>query len=783
MKYLLSCLVPVISSVSVAAQVTLSGFVKESTSLEHLPGAIIKVANADKFVVSNEYGYYSISLPEGSYTFDVHFPGYESMAYTIQLTRSGTYDFMIGHKEELEGAEIVGSTRKADEIRMGTHQLKISDIKAVPTLLGEKDVFKVIKLLPGVQKGQEGSSGFNVRGGGTDQNLIILDDAVVYNASHLFGFFSTFNGDALKGVELIKGGYPARYGERLSSVLNITMKEGNKDHYTGEVGIGLLSSRVTLEGPIVKNKASFLVSGRRTYFDALMQPFMIAAENVSGGYYFYDLNAKVNYQLNDRNSVYLSGYFGRDKFYMRDEVFSSADNSMRMRFGWGNATGTLRWNHIFNPKLFTNLTVNYSNYNMAVNIREKSNNTSYMLNLLSAIDDIGAKYDLTYYWKPSQTIRVGYKATRHLFRPNAVTVQDNGVSDTSFSNNSSKYISWEHNLYVDDEWQVSRNLAFNLGVRGSAFTSGKKTYLNVEPRFSARYLINDLTSVKASYTIMNQYMHLLSSTGISLPTDLWVPATDLVAPQRASQYSLGMFRDILNPNITIGVEGYYKTMDNIITYKEGASFMELDDPFDPDPDKESRWEDKVVSGMGRSYGAELMIQKHKGRFTGWLSYTWSKTQFKFDGVNKGEWFYPRFDRRHDLNLVGFYELTPAIRLNALFTIATGNPVSLPQHEITSATFLPSNGNISKAYNSSKVLYSDRNDFRTEVYHRMDVGIQFIKEKKRGTRTWEISCYNIYNRKNPFFYTLGYDQRSAETNVYKYTIFPLIPSFSYSFKFK
>lgn len=783
MRYLSLFLLLVMSAGGVIAQVTLSGFVKESTSLENLPGAIIKVAGSDKFVVSNDFGYYSISLPQGNYTFDIHFPGYESLSYTFSLQQTTSYDFMIGTKDELEGAEIVSSTRKADEVRMGTHQLKISDIKAVPTLLGEKDVFKVIKLLPGVQKGQEGSSGFNVRGGGTDQNLIILDDAVVYNASHLFGFFSTFNGDALKGVELIKGGYPAKYGERLSSVLNITMKEGNKDHYTGEVGIGLLSSRITLEGPIVKNKASFLVSGRRTYLDALLQPLLKASADVSGGYYFYDLNAKVNYQLNEKNSVYLSGYFGRDRFYMKDKAFASGGNSMKMGFGWGNATGTLRWNHIFNPKLFANLTLNYSNYNMAVNIQEKYNNSSYTLKLLSAIDDIGVKYDLTYYWRSDNTVKVGYKLTRHLFRPNAITVKDNGVADTSYGKDAASYVSWEHNIYVDDEWKVTKNLAVNTGLRGSAFTSGSKTYFNIEPRLSVRYLINDLTSLKASYTIMNQYMHLLSSTGINLPTDLWVPATGLVAPQRAYQYSLGVFRDILNPNFTIGLEGYYKTMDNIITYKEGASFMELNDPFAPNPNKDNSWEDKVVSGNGRSYGAELMIQKHKGKFTGWLAYTLSKTQYRFSGVNKDEWFYPRFDRRHDLNLVGFYELTKDIRLNALFTIATGNPVSLPQHEIENVTFIPSNGNISNGYTSSKTLYSDRNDFRTEVYHRMDVGIQFIKERKRGTRTWEISFYNVYNRKNPFFYNLGYDKGTGGTSLYKYTIFPFIPSFSYSFKFK
>lgn len=767
-----------------AAQSTLSGFVKEHHSQEHIPGAVIRIRDSEKFVAANEYGFYSITLPDGTYTFDIFAPGYESLGYTVSLGKDTEYTFELFTKEMLEGVEITASKSKARDTRMSIHQIDIQDIRSVPALLGEKDVFKVIKLLPGVQKGQEGSSGFNVRGGGTDQNLIILDDAVVYNASHLFGFFSTFNGDALKGVELIKGGYPAKYGERLSSVLHITMKEGNKKYYTGEFGIGLLSSRATLEGPIIKDKASFLISGRRTYGDLLLQPFLLAQEDVMAGYYFSDLNAKVNYQIDDENSIYLSGYFGRDRFYMRDAIFTAPGQSSSMRFGWGNATGTLRWNHIFHQKLFANLTVNYSNYNMTVNMKEKWDNESYQMKLMSAIDDIGAKYDLSYFWHPDNTVQIGYKVTRHLFRPNALTVKDNGMSDTSLEE-SRKYISWEQNLYIDDEWKISKNLAMNLGLRGSAFTTPGKTYFNIEPRISTRWLLNDQTSVKASYTIMNQYMHLLTSTGINLPTDLWVPATAKVAPQRAFQYALGIFKDLAQPHLSFSIEGYYKTMNHIISYNEGASFMELDDPLAPDPERAQTFEDKVTSGEGYSYGAEFMIQKTKGKLHGWLSYTWSKTQYRFEEVNNGAWFYPRIDRRHDLNIVGFYELTPKIRLNALFTFATGNPLSLPQYEINASGTPNASGNLlnNSGYPEYGTLYSERNDFRTEVYHRLDVGVQFIKEKKKGTRTWEISFYNIYNRKNPFFYNIDYAPGTNEKGLYKYTIFPIIPSITYSYKFR
>lgn len=760
------------------SKITLSGFVKEKNSQETLPGAIIKVKGTETFVNTNEYGFYSLSLPPGDYELQVYFPGYiEDKAFKVNLNADQKYDFSIIPENTLDEVLVTAQAGNVESIRMGSHQLGIEQIKNTPALLGEKDVFKVIKLLPGVQKGQEGSSGFNVRGGGTDQNLIILDDAVVYNASHLFGFFSVFNGDALKGVELIKGGYPAKYGERLSSVLNITMKEGDKQHLKGEYGIGLLSSRVTLEGPIIKNKASFLVSGRRTYADIIAQPFLRNQQQGATGYYFYDLNAKVNYQINQHNSIYLSGYFGRDKFYMNQKYQESTN---KMNFSWGNATGTLRWNQVISPKLFGNLTVNYSNFNMSVYLKEKYSSTeTYIMEYLSSIDDIGLKYDLSYYLNDKHTLKAGYKLTRHLFKPSVLTSIENQSKQVSAAKN---YTSWENNVYIDDEWKVSPKLAANLGLRGSSFATGDNTYFNLEPRASVRYLLGDHTSIKGSYTIMNQYMHLLSATGINLPTDLWVPATARIAPQRAQQYSLGLFQDIKVKDqvLNISLEGYYKDMKNIISYKEGASFLIIDDPSNA---KTTTFEDNVTSGIGKSYGSELMIQKQKGKFTGWLSYTLSWTKFKFNDINQGAWFYPRYDRRHDLNLVGFYDLTKTIRINALFTFATGNPVMLPKQQAAVIGNIPTDGNLGNGSAYTIDIYSNRNEYRTEAYHRMDVGIQFMKQKKKGTRTWELSFYNIYNRKNPFFYAMEQNHMNGETQLYKYTIFPFIPSITYSFKFK
>lgn len=760
-------------------KLTISGFVLEAGSKESLPGAIVQVKDAEIFAATNEQGYYSLSLKPGTYVIQLYYPGYTDTSLNIDLQENKTIDLAINPRNSLEAVVVTAKTGNAQEVRGSTHQLSSEQVKNIPALLGEKDVFKVIKLLPGVQKGQEGSSGFNVRGGNTDQNLIILDDAVVYNASHLFGFISIFNGDAIKGIELIKGGFPAKYGERLSSVLNITMKDGDKQRYKGEVGLGLLSSRATFEGPIVKNKASFLVSARRSYADVLAAPIIKAtAKGSSLGANFYDFNAKVNYQIDKKNSIYLSGYLGKDRFSSKSNP--KKESFSKMVFGWGNAIGSLRWSHVFNPRLFANMSVNYSNYRMSINLQERFQGETFKMSLLSSIDDIGGKYDLSYFANSNHTIRAGYKITRHYFKPSTFVEIENGQK---FPNPNKEYESWEHNIYLDDEWKISKKLAANLGLRGTAFMAGSRPYFNIEPRASARFLIDDQTSVKASYTVMNQYLHLLSTSSLNLPSDLWVPATDKIGPQRAQQYSLGFFRDIDNPGLSLSLEGYYKDMSNIITYKEGVSFFDMEDPADLS--ENGAFEDKVSSGIGHSYGAELMVQKPKGRLNGWLAYTLSWTKFKFEDINDGKFFYPRFDRRHDLNLVGFYELSPRIRINALFTIATGNPIIIAKQDGTTVSNIPADGNLANPdiYLDNSSIFSGRNDFRTELYHRMDLGIQFSRTRKKGTRTWEFSFYNIYNRKNPFFYSMGYDQSGNERALYKYTIFPFIPSFTYSFKFK
>lgn len=758
---------------------TLSGFVIEHESGEKLSGALISVNSANIITHANEYGFYSLSLPLGEYTIRVAFPGSGDTIYQVSLNQDLSMNLALSPSYQIEEVKVVASAKSAAQTNMGTYQIDVAQIKNVPSLLGEKDVLKFIKLLPGVQKGQEGSSGFNVRGGGTDQNLIILDDAVVYNASHLFGFFSTFNGEALKNVAFIKGGYSAKYGGRLSSVLNMTMKDGNKQEYKGEYGIGLLSSRLMLEGPVLKDKISFLVSARRSYADIIANPIIRHYnDGLSMGYYFYDFNAKLNYKIDDKNDLFLSGYFGRDKFYSRAKDNYELSN---VNFGWGNVTGTLRWNHIFKPKLFSNLTVNYSNYKMQIGNWQKIDNVPYSLSYLSAIEDLGAKVDFTYYGSINNTLRFGYQFTHHFFKPNAIVEKEAGSTST---NGFKIYESYEHNFYVDDEWFITKKWAANMGARLSTFSSEGKTYAKLEPRISSRIMVGDASAIKANYTVMNQYMHLLTSTGIGLPTDLWVPASSRIKPQTARQYSLGFFSDFQNADISMSIEGYYKQMQNVIAYKEGASFMIIDDFTAPEVENVP-FEENITTGNGKSYGAELMLKKNKGRFSGWASYTLAWTKYRMAEINGGHWYYPHFDRRNDLSLVGFYQLSPKIKINALFTLASGNPIYLPVYDVNYVLSPNPDGSM-HSYTQTKSIteYSKRNEYRAETYHRMDIGIQFIKQKKRGLRTWEISFYNIYNRQNPFFYNVESKVTNGltDTRLYKYTVFPFIPSITYAFKF-
>lgn len=755
-----------------SSQYTISGFVKEKGSLEPLLGVNIYIPELKTGGVSNVYGFYSLTLPAGdSLTLIFSYVGYQALEYRVPMTEDLELQVELEPNKEMQ--EVVVEAKKQETVteqaQMSKVTIPVKAIKDIPALFGEKDALKVIQLMPGVQSGGEGQSGLYVRGGGPDQNLIILDDAVVYNAYHVFGFFSLFNGDAIRSIELTKGGFPARYGGRLSSVLDINMKEGNKQKLSGEAGVGLISSRFTLEGPIQKGKSSFLVSGRRTYIDILAQP-LIASQGARGGYFFYDMTAKVNFDLNKYNRLYVSAYLGRDKFYYKEKIDDFETNAALY---WGNVTSTVRWNHVFNKKTFSNASFIFSQYNLNIGLEDKSAGETFTLNFNSGIRDYSLKYDIDYLPNIRHSIKTGVISTFHTFTPNAVVIKE---SSGSFNyDDKEQYQTVESGIYIQDDYRVTSRWRILAGLRISHFVAEDKQIARPEPRFSSSYMIGKRTSVKASYAEMNQYIHLLSNTGVGLPTDLWVPATKRVKPQRSRQVAAGISHDIKKPELTVSFETYYKRSFDIIAYREGASFLAIDDPFSG---KQVSWEDNITAGNGESYGFEFLIEKKKGKFTGWVGYTLAWVWLKFPDLNNGNRYHPKYDRRHDISVVGIYELNEHITLAATWVYGTGNAISLPlgqynQHGLPDVN--NQNSLISSAY-----FYGEKNTFRMAAYHRFDVSVQFHKKKKWFDRTWEVSVYNLYNRKNPFFYYVAYENTK---NVLKQaTLFPLIPSISYSIKF-
>lgn len=755
---------------------TISGTVREAGSLEKLPGVTVANLRTRSGTATNNYGFYSLTLPKDTVELIVSYVGYQPVKKTFYLNADTVINIDLGIVE-LKTVEISAEQQESisESTQMSQVSIPVEQVKQIPALLGEKDVLKVLQLMPGVQKGQEGSSGFYVRGGGPDQNLIILDDATVYNAFHLFGFFSLFNGDALKSIELTKGGFPSRYGGRLSSVLEMQMKDGDRQNFHGEAGIGIISSRLLLEGPILKEKSSFVVSGRRTYIDLLTIPFQKAFNpDVLAGYFFYDFNAKANYEINSKNTLYLSGYFGRDKFYSRFKTGFDDDQS-KANLSWGNATGTMRWNHIWNSRLFSNTSLIFTNYQLGINVRDEFDNDFFELNYNSGIRDYSFKYDFDFVPNPKHYIRFGLMTTYHQFRPSAIVIKD------SYGGNLEEKArlieAWESGIYVEDDWAVTSRLKVNAGVRISHFTAQKKHYWRPEPRIAARLMLRENLSLKASFAVMNQYLHLLSNTGIGLPTDLWVPATKRVSPQRSWQGAFGVAQDIPKYKLLLSLEGYYKRSFDIIGYKEGASFLAVGDLGENG--EPVSWEDNVTAGQAWSYGMEFLVQRKFGKFTGWIGYTLSWTQLQFDSLNSGKKFYARYDRRHDLSLVGIYKINDHITLSATWVYGTGNAITLPQAELSLPVHSP--GTVPPGNSWFITDYGAKNSFRMSPYHRLDIGIQFHKKLKRSERTFELSAYNVYSRLNPFFYYVGYD-RQGNRRLRQVSLFPIIPSVSWSWKF-
>lgn len=803
LRLFLACLFLLITSAMAGQNATISGYVTDASDGETILGASVYVKELSKGSPTNLYGFYSVTYPVGEYTFVVSFLGYETFEQRVNLQENLSINISLKPQAiQTEEVEIIGDkTQNTESTDMGRAKLEVEKIKKLPAFLGEVDILKTIQFLPGVQTASEGNSGFYVRGGGPDQNLILLDNATIYNAAHLFGFFSIFNADAVKNIEIIKGGMPANYGGRLASVLDISLKEGNTRGYTFDGGIGLISSRFTVQGPIKKDESSFIVSGRRTYIDILAKPFINPESNFSGsGYFFYDLNAKVNYRLSDKDQLFLSGYFGRDVF-----SFSSAQAGFTTEIPWGNAMGSARWNHLFNERLFMNTNVTFSDYRFEFGAEQ----SDFEFRLFSGIKDWSAKTQLSYYPSLRHSIKTGVDYVFHEFTPSSVTARS---GETTFDTGEiTKLYSHEAAAYVLDEFDINENIRINGGLRATyfvhvgpytrytpdpvqdqfgeavpptidVFARGEKIkdYFNLEPRIAMRWRIDKKSSVKAGFTQNYQYVHLTSLSATSLPTDVWYPSTDRVAPQFGTQYNIGYFRNFLDNSYETSVEVYYKDMQNLVEYKEGTL---------PEDNVNDNVDNHLTFGRGYSYGVELFLKKRVGDFNGWLGYTWSKTMRVFETINNGDPYPAKFDRRHDFSIVANYQFNEKWDMGAAFVYATGNAITLP---------------VQRYFIEGQVVdvYGDRNGFRMDPYHRADVSLTYTPSNMRSSKdpesgeemmvprkffsSWTLSVYNLYNRQNPYFIYFGNDgnltEGTLEINAYQVSLFPVLPSITWNFKF-
>jgi hypothetical protein len=744
--------------------VVLSGTVRDKKTGESLIKAVIRIQELPNAgIISNEYGFYSLSLPKGNYVAVVSQVGYETLVQKIKLDSSVSIDFKLETKNQLREV-VVESSRKNDNLtkaQMGTETINMAAISKVPVIFGEKDLLKTIQLLPGVKSAGEGNSGFFVRGGGADQNLILLDEAPVYNATHLLGFFSTFNSDAIKDATIIKGNSGSQYGGRLSSVLDVKMKEGNNQDYTVNGGLGLISSKVSIEGPLQKNKSSFILSGRRTYADMFLKATEKFKDNIL---YFYDLNAKANYQINAKNKVYISGYFGRDELGLGQD------------FGidWGNKTGTIRWNKIISNRLFLNTSLIYSDYNY--NVKLKNGETNFNIN--SNIKDVNLKQDYTLYANGLNTLRFGFNSILHTITPSTFS----GTVINSVAKEGRNGL--ENALYLTNNYRANNQLTIDYGMRLSTYTlmggdvyniyengvvkssvklnrsSFGKTYANLEPRITTNYRISDETSIKAGYARNVQHLHLLSNSVASSPSDQWIGNSYNIKPEIADQLSLGYVTKLFKSKFELTAETYYKYLQNQIDYKDGAEINTVSDV-----------ESVLLYGIGRAYGLELLLKKKEGRLTGWIGYTLSKTERKIDGINEGKWYNARQDRTHDISVVGIYELNSRWSISGVFVYNTGDAVTYPTGKYN-------------LQGQTLYQYAARNANRMPAYHRLDFSATYEKNKtKRMHGSWNFSLYNVYGRENAFRISFKDDPNDpTRTQIIRTALFRWVPSVTYQFKF-
>jgi hypothetical protein len=751
---------------------TISGTFTDVSSGETLIGATIRLQELPQSSsLSNSYGFYSVSAPEGRYLLIGSYVGYKTYTDTVSLNSDMVLPIALQSQSTLDEV-VVSVNRKNNKNvsspQMGVEKLNMSQINQLPVVLGEQDVLKSITLMPGIKSSGEGNTGFYVRGGGSDQNLILLDEATVYNASHLLGFFSTFNSDAIKDVSIYKGGMPAEYGGRLSSVLDVKMNEGNNKKITVQGGIGMIASRIKVEGPIVKDKGSFMISARRTYADLFLKASSDTTINKST-LYFYDINAKANYRFNDKNAIYLSGYFGKDVLELQD-IFGT---------NWGNATGTLRFNHVFNNKLFSNTSFIYSNYNYVIEGLDRNDG----FKATSKITDLNLKQDFQYYAAYNHNVKFGLQATRHDIAPGDITT----TASSSFNNKHVEHrYGYEMAAYASDEWKVNDQLSMLYGLRLSSmllvgpgtfnsydaagnitvsekYNSGEvvQNYLNLEPRFSVSYMLNEQQSIKASYNRNTQNIHLLTNSTSSSPTDLYVMSSKNIKPEIADQVSMGYFRNFKNNTYELSAEFYYKNLQNQIDYKDAAQLLVNQDV-----------ESQLLYGVGRAYGAELFLKKKYGKFNGWVGYTLSKTERKFEEINDGKYYPATHDRTHDLSLVAIYKFNEQWTFSSNFVYGTGKAVTYPTGKYSVG-------------GHTTYSYSGRNAYRQPATHRLDIAATYEgKPGKYFQSSWTFGIYNVYAQKDPYRITFK-DSKTVPnaTEAVQTSIFGVpIPSVTWNFKF-
>lgn len=767
---ILSILLPLSAFAQEAASI--SGYIRDAESGEEIIGAYAMVKGSSEGTVTNAYGFYSLNLPPGEYTIIYKYMGYEAVEKEIKLTENMRINTELKETaSEIEAVTVTarGEDKNIKSAETGVNTINPKEIKTVPVLFGEKDILKTIQLMPGIKSAGEGSSGFYVRGGGTDENLILLDEAPVYNASHLLGFFSVFNSDAVKDAKVYKGTAPAQYGGRLSSVLDIKMKNGNIKKFQANGGIGMISSRLTLEGPIKKNEGSFMLSGRRTYAD-LFLVFAKEEEQRNSTLYFYDVNAKANYKINENNRIYMSGYFGRDVFSFNDVI----------NMDWGNATATLRWNHLFSEKLFLNSTLLFSDYDYKIGFGFDGGGA---FEVGSRIKDWNLKEDFQYFINSDNKLRFGLNAIHHTFKPGEVRVTGfEGFDDIKVN----ERYAIETAAYISHEWEINQKLKFTYGLRFSGMNligPGKlyefsefqepidslifdkneimKSYYGLEPRSSFNFIINSKNSIKLAYTRNRQYMHLLQSSTASSPTDIWFPTTAHIPPGIADLFSIGYYRNFKENMYESSLELYYKDIPSTVDFRDGANIF-LNEYL----------EAEIISGIGYSYGAELYLKKQKGVFTGWISYTWSRSLREFEELNNGNPFPARQDRIHDFSVTAIYQFTDRLSASASWVFYTGDAVTFPSGRYTMDGYIIN-------------LYTERNGYRMPNYHRGDIGITFEnKSRKRWESSWNLSAYNVYARKNA--YDISFRPKEddpTQMEAVRLALFRIIPALTFNFQFK